>query len=336
MLNDKVPNISVIMPVYNTKEEYLREAIASILRQSYADFELLIVDDCSKKYIEKIISSYSDNRIKYFKLETNQGAARARNYALAHAQGNFIAFMDSDDVSLPDRFAKQMLFFEENPEIGCLGTKVSVIGDACKGMEFPKPTKHEEIENYLIFNGCVFCQSSVMVKKSILDENTIMYQTDYVPAEDYALWLDLVGKTTFAVLDEKLVLYRFYDDNISNKQKELQQQKCIEAQYFALKKYFNLSTLNKEIWVKFVKGLPFSADDLINLNLNVKEIIKSLYAKNYTEKMILSLFERKLKRLFYHSHGISTQWNLLTSPLNKTLRIPLSWRLFCFITRGFF
>lgn len=78
--------------------------------------------------------------------------------------------------------------------------KLKLLVMIIKKMEFPKPTEHSEIENYLIFNGCVFCQSSVMLKKEILDKHNIRYQNNYVPAEDYALWLDLIGKTKFAVL----------------------------------------------------------------------------------------------------------------------------------------
>lgn len=131
-LNTQMPDISVIMPVYNTKEEYLREAIESILKQSYSNFEFIIVDDCSNEYIEKIISTYRDERIKYFKLDSNQGASAARNFAISKASGKYLAFMDSDDISLPERFSKQLHFFNKHPEIGCLGTKTKIIGDDYK------------------------------------------------------------------------------------------------------------------------------------------------------------------------------------------------------------
>ena len=337
MKQDKnIPNISVIMPVYNTKEKYLREAIESILKQSYIDFEFIIVDDCSDEYIAKIILSYKDNRIKYFRLSANQGAALARNFAISKAQGKYLAFMDSDDISLPERFSKQVKFFEEHPEIGCIGTKVKIIGNDREGAKFPTPTEHPEIESFMIFNGCVFCQSSVMLQKEILDKNNIQYKNQYVPAEDYALWLDLVGKTKFAVLKEKLVFYRSHSENISHQQKILQQQKCTEAQFFYLKKYCNIKKLNKDIWFRFYRGIALTPKEFIYLNNNLIEIIKTLYAKSYKEKTIYALFQKKFKKMFYRSHGISVQWKLLTSPLNKTLKIPLYWRLFCFITRGFF
>ena len=331
-----MPKISVVMPVYNTKEEYFRGAIESILNQSFDDLELIIVDDCSELYIQKIVNSYSDVRIKYYKLDKNQGAANARNFAIFKACGKYLAFMDSDDISLPKRLERQYNFLETNQDIGCLGTQTKIIGDDYENINFPKPTKHFDIEKHLIFEGCVFCQSSVMLRKEILDANNILYKTKYVPAEDYALWLDLVGKTKFEVLNEILVHYRFYEGNISHRQKKLQEEKCAEAQLATLKIYCNLNKFNESVWIKFLKGFTLSKNEYKILNENLEQIITILRTKRYSEKNIHSLFSRKFKKLFYHTHSISGQYTLFTSPINKTLKISFFWRLFCFITRGLF
>ena len=186
-----MPKISVIMPIYNTKEEYLREAIESILNQTFADWELIAIDNGSDDYIKNIIKSYTDNRIKYQRIEANLGPANARNLGIKQAQGKYIAFLDSDDISLPNRLEVQYEFLENNIDIGCVGTKVDVINTSskCKEYKFPSPTKHKDIENHLILRGCVFCQSSVVLRKEILVKNNILYNNEYVPAEDYALWL---------------------------------------------------------------------------------------------------------------------------------------------------
>ena len=164
-----MPKVSVVMPVYNTKEEYLREAIESVLNQTVSDFELLIVDDASTKDVGSIIDSYVDERVHYYRLAKNEGAAGARNYALSKATGEYIALMDSDDVSYPTRFEKQVAYFREHPEVGCLGGRADVIGDDKDKINFPLLLDHETIEAFLIFEGCAFCQSTVMVKKSIID-----------------------------------------------------------------------------------------------------------------------------------------------------------------------
>jgi len=257
-----VPKISVIMPVYNTKAEYFREAIESILNQTFSDLELIIVDDCSQIYIQEIVNEYLDKRIKYYKLHKNQGAAKARNFAISKACGKYIAFMDSDDISLPKRLEIQYNFLENNAEVGCLGAATETIDTVnnkkIKKVKFPRPKKHQEIEEYLISVGCAFCQSSVMLRKEILDNNKIIYKTECVPAENYALYSSL------------------------------------------------------------------------------KEIIIFMKKQGFSEETIFSIFGRKFKKLYYHTHNLSGQWQLFKSPLNQLFNLPLSWRIFCFITRGIF
>ena len=119
--------ISVIMPVYNTKEEYLREAIESILNQTFSDFEFIIINDGSTNNVEDIILSYKDERIVYIKQE-NQGIVAALNNAWDKTCGEYIARMDSDDISMPDRFEKQIKFLEAKPEYSLVGGQVRVLG----------------------------------------------------------------------------------------------------------------------------------------------------------------------------------------------------------------
>lgn len=328
-----MPRISVIMPVYNTKPNYFKKAIESVLKQTFIDFELIIVDDCSDSYIKEIVSQYQDKRIFYYRTKRNSGAATARNLAISKAHGEFLAFMDSDDISLPTRFEEQIKYFEEHPQIGCLGTNITTISSKIK-MRFPKKIRHKDIEQYLVFTGCAFCQSSVMLRKEILDKNNIKYNTKYVPAEDYALWLDLIGKTKFAILDKILVKYRFYAENISNRQKSLQERKCGEAQLNALEKYCGFKLDNKELLLSFFYNKSLSSNDLQKLNTTLSQIISLMQSKRIFTPAALNVFQRKFKKLYYHTHGISGQWQLFISPINRLLNISFHQRLFCFITRG--
>ena len=119
--------LSVIMPVYNTKEEFLREAVESILNQTYTDYELIIIDDGSTNNVEEVINSYKDKRIVYIRQE-NTGIVGALNNGWNHAKGEYIARMDSDDVSYPDRFEKQAMFLDNNPDISLVGGQVKIMG----------------------------------------------------------------------------------------------------------------------------------------------------------------------------------------------------------------
>ena len=146
-----MPKVSVLMPVYKTPELFLKEAIESILNQTFKDFEFLIIDDCPEdKTCENIISSFTDKRIKYIRNEINLGISGTRNRLLQIAKGKYIAVMDHDDVSLPERFEKQVAFLDAHPEIGVVG---------CQAEHFPKikqthdPLTDEEIKKGYLFTA---------------------------------------------------------------------------------------------------------------------------------------------------------------------------------------
>lgn len=329
-----IPKISVIMPVYNTKEEYFREAIESILNQTFQDFELIIVDDCSQPYIADIIHSYSDERIRYFRFDENSGAAKARNFALKQVNSPYIAFQDSDDVAYQERLEKQYNYLENHPEIGCLGAKVKITGNNAEKMSFPEYVEHKDLELYLLFKGCAFCQSSVMVRKDTLDKYHIEYNPYYVPTEDYAFWLDMVGITKFAVLDECLEAYRFYSENISNIQAKKQYEKGNEARLKASAKYLNIAELEQSVWNKFLLEQNPTIKDIKHIDFILPKIIKTLEDKGCSQQTICNFFKNHFRKLFLHTHTIHGHYLLTKSKLNRYFNIPFGWRLFCFITRG--
>lgn len=328
-----MPKISVIMPVYNTKEEYLREAIESILTQTYSDFELIIVDNGSEKgYVSKVLSSYKDTRIQPYRIEINAGPAEARNFAISQAKGTYLAFMDSDDVAVKERFAKQIKFFENNPEVGCLGTYVEFIGDDKDSLRFPSLTEHEELEAYLVFQGCAFCQSSIMLKKEILDKYNLKYKTEYIPAEDYALWVDLVGKTKFAVIPEVLLYYRYYADNISHRQKAEQIESMERAKFEVIQRYCEIPEFDRELFVKFIQQKTLSAQEIRILSAQLKNYVQGLKDKKVT--VVYDMIRTCFQKQYYRVRGLSGQLALFQSPLNEMLKISKIFQFFCFVTRG--
>src|SRR5215212_2827767 len=149
--NGKVPTISVVMPVYNT-EAYIAQAVESILKQTFADFEFIILDDGSSDRSFHIIQQYAENdeRIRLFPLE-HQGYVNLLRRGLAMCRGEFVARMDSDDVSMPQRFEKQVEFLRMNPDYVAVGSKVQLIDPYGSSIEVP-PHKltHEEIDAELM------------------------------------------------------------------------------------------------------------------------------------------------------------------------------------------
>lgn len=212
----KNPKVSVLMPVYKTPEKYLREAVSSILNQTFTDFEFLILDDCPEDDREEIIKSYSDKRIKYVKNEQNLGITPSRNKLVEMAAGEYLAVFDHDDISMPNRLEKEVRYLDEHPECGVVGTKVSNI-------VHPKisndPTEDADIRLALM-RHCVIAHSSSMIRKSVLVENNIRYEEKYSPSEDYALWCRLLPVTKFHNIDEVLFKYRDHSGNTSHTQQD--------------------------------------------------------------------------------------------------------------------
>lgn len=116
-----MPKVSVLMPVYQTDEAYLRQAIQSILNQTFSDFELLILDDCPSNSREQIVRSFTDLRIRYQKNPKNLGISATRNRLLDLAKGDYFAVMDHDDIAMPTRLACQVRVLDNNPDIGVVG-----------------------------------------------------------------------------------------------------------------------------------------------------------------------------------------------------------------------
>ncbi|MBP5616162.1 MAG: glycosyltransferase, partial [Alphaproteobacteria bacterium] len=210
-MSKQKPKVSVLMPVYQTPEMYLREAMESILAQTYTDFEFLILDDCPEESVEDIVKSYQDSRIRYFKNETNIGISSSRNKLIDLSRGEYLAVMDHDDVAMPKRFEKEVTFLDEHREVGVVGTWYKTFPDVKIKKKF---VTNSQIEHQLMY-GCAVLHPSSMIRKDVLIKNNIRYEAEYTPAEDYVLWCRLIGKTKFANIPEVLQLYRDYPNNTS-------------------------------------------------------------------------------------------------------------------------
>ena len=226
------------MPVYNTRPEHLREAIDSILAQTFGDFEFLILNDCSTDpQVEEVVKSYSDPRIVYAVNERNLGISGARNRLLDMAQGEYLAVMDHDDISLPERFEKQVAFLDAHPEVGVVGTLTRNVGD---GKIKPRPTEDVAIKKMLMVH-CDLSHPSCMLRSSVLKKHGIHYEEIFSPAEDYSLFARLIPVTQFAILPEALFEYRAWKGNTSHKQS-----KNMEAAAYGIHTFMRRD--NPELW----------------------------------------------------------------------------------------
>ena len=207
--------ISVVMPVYNAAK-FLDEAIHSILSQTYSNFELIIINDGSTDDSLDIIKSFKDNRIRLVENEVNLGLIKTLNKGIALAKGNYIARIDSDDVCKPERFELQLECFNENDDIGVVGSIAEIIdgqGKFC-GI-FKVPEFHQDIKLGLLFGNQII-HPAVMIKRAVLKEfEPDVFDINQLHVEDYALWVQLIKKYTFHNLQTPLVKYRIHGENIS-------------------------------------------------------------------------------------------------------------------------
>lgn len=215
------PKVTVLMPVYNAKN-YVREAVDSILNQTFRNFELLIINDGSVDTTQSILSSYKDPRIRIITHKKNMGIVRCLNEGLSLAQSTYIARMDADDIALPSRLEKQVAFMDKHPGIAVCGTWLKAIFDT-KSEIWKVPVSHNEIQSLMLFHDAVF-HPTVMMRIEIIKKYNFQYKTTYPYAEDYELWLRMMGRSRFANTPEVLLLHRIHqhvhqDDYLAIQQK---------------------------------------------------------------------------------------------------------------------
>jgi glycosyltransferase involved in cell wall biosynthesis len=209
----KIPKVTVLMPVYNG-EKYLKEAVDSILDQSFKDYEFLIIDDGSTDGSGEIIKSYADPRIKVLENGENLGLVTTLNKGIELARGEFIARMDCDDVSLPERLEKQVRFMDSRLDVGVCGTWLRKIGSAHDVVSYPVEDK--DIRWFLTINS-MFAHPSVMLRHDLLTNHNLRYDANFPHAEDYELWTRIAKYCRLANLPEVLLLYRIHGEQIGAK-----------------------------------------------------------------------------------------------------------------------
>jgi glycosyltransferase involved in cell wall biosynthesis len=208
--------LTVLMPVYNG-ERFLREAIESILQQTWADFEFLIVNDASTDGSRDIITSYKDPRIRLIDNPVNLGQTASLNRGLELASGYFIARQDQDDISLPDRLEKQVSFLEQNPSVALLGTghiRINQDGKRLYTRWSPSEENHLEICWRLLTDN-VFAHSSVVFRRDIVWQELGGYNGTIVIAQDYDLWSKIARRHEVHILNRPLVCIRYHNRNAS-------------------------------------------------------------------------------------------------------------------------
>ncbi len=270
--------ISIVMPVYNGKE-YIRESIESIISQTYPFWELIIVNDFgSNDGVVDIIKEYAqkDERIILVQNKKREGISESINIGLRLATGEYIARMDSDDISGPKRLETQLKYLEENTDIYLCGISPEYFGSKKLIWDLEKDPiqiKH----NIFFYTPCV--HPTIMFRRVVLDTYKIFYNKDFKATEDYDFFSRVVGIGNITnIVDKSLFKYRYYSNNATNKNYNLGIVLYSKVMKNSFKKYLNLdftdeeiNLLNPHISIKNTKG-----KDLIKKYLEIDSLMKRM------------------------------------------------------------
>ena len=279
------PSISVLMPVYNG-EKYLAEAIQSIIAQTYGDFELLVIDDGSTDNSFQIVKEFAqlDARIRLIHKDENQGLVSALNLGLDLARGEYIARMDADDISLPQRLEKQVTYMQAHPEVGVIGSRIRYMDAKGNLSTIPKTARLDINIRWSLFFENPFSHPVVMMRKAVIDRYNLRYDPRATHVEDYEFWGRFLMVTEGVNLPEILLHYRIHPGSVGDKYGRLQNERAMHISGEIVEKHLpdlDVSPRELQQWLSIHWGLGFIP---------------------YHERATLMLVYLKIWRAFYRRH----------------------------------
>ncbi len=249
-----MPKVTVIIPAYNA-ERFIRQAIDSVVVQTFRDFEILVIDDGSQDKTAEIAESYKNPVICFRK--QNGGASSARNFGIINAQGEYIAFLDSDDLWEPTKLEKQVALLDANSDVGLCYVAVQRINKDSKPLGYIEANAYPDYCEALLLHSCIVtgsCSSAIMRRE--LFEQVGVFDTNFTNYEDWEYWLRLSLQTKFAPIPEYLVKCRIVSGSMSSNPNAVERDMAV-----ILEKFFNSPDLPKKY--KELKNKSYSNNWMI-------------------------------------------------------------------------
>ncbi|RKN82184.1 bifunctional glycosyltransferase/CDP-glycerol:glycerophosphate glycerophosphotransferase [Paenibacillus ginsengarvi] len=295
------PIVTVLMPVYNSAK-HLREAIDSVLKQTFTDWEFLVVNEYgSNDGSSEIVKAYAihDQRFRLIQNDVRLGLGESLNKGMRLANGKYLARLDADDLAHPTRFEKQVKMMEENPNVGVCGTYQHHFGPKSNWVHKPPTTAHQTRANLLFY--CDLCHSTLMLRKKVFIENNLFYNNNYL-AEDFELWTRTVAVTDIVNIPEVLGEYRWGEDNVTLTKME------------ALKKesgYIVAKSLENNLKMHISEDNVYLFDGWGNLFLSDDEKKRAMMLERFKE-ILLKIWETNNIVKFYDKQSLlnilSAKW----------------------------
>lgn len=298
------PRVSILMPVYNVAP-YLREAMDSILVQTFQDFELIVLDDCSPDNSAEILDTYTDERIVRYRGEKNMGLSNVLNVGMAMARGEFIARMDSDDLSTPERLATQVAYLDAHPEVDLCSCGMELFG--VKQETWVRETNVEDVKITALFHSPILHASS-MWRREAFERVGLRFLQEMVPAEDYDMWTRAMAAGLRLVnIPQVMYLYRIHPSQATTQtEKTARKDREVKINY--------LRTLFPSIDMSMVNMVPVRTSNDLQ---RIKQFIKMLIDANKQAPFFDTAFlHRRL-------------WNYYYQQITNCLSVHFEWRLWC-------
>jgi glycosyltransferase involved in cell wall biosynthesis len=245
----KTPLVSVIVPTFN-RAHLIGETLLSVINQTYSHFEILVVDDGSTDDTEKLVRGFQDTRILYLKQPNSGLPASPRNLGIQHAKGKYLAFLDSDDLWLPEKLAFQVDYLEKHPNVGLLYTQCIgfIDKDQDIGQPFPEIgiAKSGWIYNDLILSDNYIPCLTVMIRGDILNQTGNFNESTRLRAvEDFDLWLRISRLTQAGYIPTALAKYRMHTQGISRVEATLLENRLYLLNYHEMSGYIDRKRLKR-------------------------------------------------------------------------------------------
>ena len=283
-----MPKVTILMPVYNV-EAYVDAAIQSILRQTYADFALLVMDDCSTDDTAERVKRFKDTRIRSARNSQNLGLAENLNRGLSLIGTEYVARFDGDDIAEPDWLDANMAVLDAHPEFGICSSGFEWFGMRKGKVLYPEHYKDSICQ--MLF-GCTVI--APVFRKSILDENQIRYKTSAFPAEDYRIWAECYRVTKVYNIQKVLFRYRMHETQISTSKRQSQIKKSQEVQRFMLE-WLNPAVSEEDIRFFVDTFAPCKMQSIEELPL-WNRFVEQMAAYNTLEHFDSEALRRRLQR----------------------------------------
>lgn len=316
-----MPRVTVLMPTYNVAP-YVREAIDSVLQQTYHDFELLVIDDCSTDDTVSVVRSINDPRIRIIQNEKNVGLAENLNRGLSHITTEYVARMDGDDIAEPFWLEREIAILDSYPEIGICSGGFERFGTVKSLVRFPE--RHEDSMANMLFECSVIVPTFRM---SLYRDHGLRYSTEAFPAEDYRFWAECLRVTRIYNIQETLFHYRMHPTQICTARREEQQRKVAQVRRYMLewlsgdfteedKTYYTGQFMAPQIASKqdYQERKAF-CQKMIAKNRDVGHFDEEALRRRLDKHLTLTLYSTILERFFADGYSLSHYLQYLTSGL---------------------